>query len=547
MIPKRDELLAVAATFAFGEEPDARLHDKYDTWIHQVDDLVVQFVLVGAQGASHMTLATSTAINDLDPDVLVCLGTAAGREGSIDYVDVVLATRVLDASEWRARPGGELQPQWDDAHAPTEDALADIDDCVKSDAFRDSFTSHFANGTTSLSDQSIASLAIVDPKVVDAWTATTPFLHQDRKFLKKLWNIHARLRAADMETSGFIHACQDGPRVRPWFVIRSISDYGTPESKRDELRPLAGVAAAAACRALIEKGLRRSHPLRVNPRELNKSGLSEANYLSQMTISEYLAEEIPIQFGLTLDPKTLMTELSVYDLAALVRPGSDLESARSALDGVRERYFTKKYINYEDQSDVRNFTGGAWTQDVASACRYLGVQPEASDVIYVGIGTGRDVPQVLPAFSSLTGVDLSLSMLHRAKELTPQLNIQQGCAETLARIEDDSFDLYLSLRTFQSSLFDTGAALRQAVRVLRPGGSIILSIPGGFVDRDANGELRFIPGLHLPGSNFIDRARPRRIADRLLTQMDNLLFERVGHHQQGGDYYVYGRRPGRRP
>jgi ubiquinone/menaquinone biosynthesis C-methylase UbiE len=149
---------------------------------------------------------------------------------------------------------------------------------------------------------------------------------------------------------------------------------------------------------------------------------------------------------------------------------------------------------------------------------------------------------VCPEFKSLTGVDLSATMLARAKQVQPEMTAVRDRAEGLAGIADESLDLYLSLRTYQSSLFDIAAALRQAHRVLRDGGGVVLSIPGGFLDRTADDELRVVRGLLVPGSEVVDRGLPRRIAARIVAQLENLMFERIGFNQGDTDLYVYARK-----
>jgi ubiquinone/menaquinone biosynthesis C-methylase UbiE len=215
------------------------------------------------------------------------------------------------------------------------------------------------------------------------------------------------------------------------------------------------------------------------------------------------------------------------------------------LQDIRRKYFTQKYLDYDDEADVRSVIGDTWADDVSEAYAFLGCDVSKCDVLYVGVGTGRDLMLVCPSFRSLKGVDLSREMLDRAVERQRALIPVVDTAEELRHIDDESTDLYLSLRVYQSSLLDTHAALRQAIRVLRPGGSLVLSIPGGYVDRASDGELQVVPGLLGAGSSVADRNQPRRIATSVLEQLENLTFERIGFHQRGTDIYVYARKRAR--
>ena len=231
--------------------------------------------------------------------------------------------------------------------------------------------------------------------------------------------------------------------------------------------------------------------------------------------------------------------MTIYDLAALC--GSS-EKTGLILNEMRERYFTLKYSEYDDEADVRRLTGSAWAEEVMDIYEYLGIRLSNADILYVGVGNGRDLPQVCPKFNSLTCIDLSEQMLKQAAHIQPDLTHARDSAETLTSIADDSADLYLSLRAYQSSLFDIPSALRQLYRVLRTNGGFVISIPGGFLDR-SGGELRYVPGLLVPGSSkSVDRARPRRFAHEILKHLDKMTFRRVGFHQRGGDVYVYGRK-----
>lgn len=539
LIPKRDELRSAAAVFDIdAETPERLVDDKYESWSTTVANLQVQLVLADTQGNAKVALATSSALSDLDPAVAFCIGTAAGREGTISYANVVLATGVLDATEWRAKDG-QMESQWDSKFDPTPDVVHDIDRFIKTDTWREVAARQYVDALGKLDLKADLDFISKWPTVKDAWTVTTTFLHEDPGILASVWTLNSRLRAIDMETAGFVNACTTPARQRPWIVVRAISDYGTKESKRDDARPAAGAAAAVIAHTFIEHGLQRAHPLRLAPMHPPEPVLSEGNFFSRLTMSDFLSEEIPKRFGVPFDEGAISRELTINDLAVLCGSGEDV---LGILDELRESYFATKYGNYDDDADVRRLTGPTWADEVADTYEYLGIALGQADILYVGVGTGRDLPLVCPEFKSLTGVDLSSKMLGTAAKLQPQLKPVRARAETLSSIPDGSADLYLSLRTFQSSLFDIPAALRQAFRVLRAGGGLVLSIPGGFLDRSGD-ELRYVPGLLVPGSsNAVDRSLPRRYAQQILTHLDRMAFSQVGFHQREGDVYVYGRK-----
>ncbi|GAB3701894.1 class I SAM-dependent methyltransferase [Mariniluteicoccus flavus] len=98
------------------------------------------------------------------------------------------------------------------------------------------------------------------------------------------------------------------------------------------------------------------------------------------------------------------------------------------------------------------------------------------DVLDVGVGTGANLPH-LPAGVRITGLDQSPAMVEqatrRARELGLDATMRVGDAGVLP-FPDASFDTVLS--TFVLCCVpDEGAALREMVRVLRPGGRLVLA------------------------------------------------------------------------
>ncbi len=105
-------------------------------------------------------------------------------------------------------------------------------------------------------------------------------------------------------------------------------------------------------------------------------------------------------------------------------------------------------------------------------CESLPVRPEVLDI---GCGTG-DMLRILSGLrpdARLTGLDFSLNMLEAAKEncgAIPNLCLLQGNAMRLP-FENDSFD-GISISFALRNMADYGQVLREAVRVLRPGGKL---------------------------------------------------------------------------
>jgi ubiquinone/menaquinone biosynthesis C-methylase UbiE len=99
----------------------------------------------------------------------------------------------------------------------------------------------------------------------------------------------------------------------------------------------------------------------------------------------------------------------------------------------------------------------------------------AGDVLELAVGTGRNL-RYYPEEIRLTGIELSPAMLALARQeaaaLGRHIDLREGDAQALEFPEQsfDSVTCTLSLCTIP----DDRAAMREALRVLRPGGRIIL-------------------------------------------------------------------------
>jgi len=127
---------------------------------------------------------------------------------------------------------------------------------------------------------------------------------------------------------------------------------------------------------------------------------------------------------------------------------------------------------------------------VADYC--VGRLPEGSSrAIDVGCGTGHLLLALQERTGSrldLAGMDFSNRAIARTRALVPTATLQQADIFSIPW-PDDSFDLVLSMETLEH-LRTPDAALAQLVRVCKPGGSIVLTVPNGEVD-DWEGHFSF--------------------------------------------------------
>jgi ubiquinone/menaquinone biosynthesis C-methylase UbiE len=108
------------------------------------------------------------------------------------------------------------------------------------------------------------------------------------------------------------------------------------------------------------------------------------------------------------------------------------------------------------------------------AMEVLDLQP-GERVLLVGVGTGADLP-LLPAGVQAVGVDLSPSMLARARTKLPlsgrEVTLIQGDAQKLL-VEEGTFDAVI-FHLILSVVPNGAACLRESLRALKPGGRAVV-------------------------------------------------------------------------
>lgn len=133
-----------------------------------------------------------------------------------------------------------------------------------------------------------------------------------------------------------------------------------------------------------------------------------------------------------------------------------------------QRYWDRKSTTYDKEM-------GVWDRRLFGDSRQWACSQAAGEVLEVAVGTGLNLP-FYPDHGTLTGLDLSEQMLDlarsRARQLGREVTLKQGTAHALP-FADASFDTVMC--TFGlCAIPDHDAAIDEMVRVLRPGGRLIL-------------------------------------------------------------------------
>ena len=134
--------------------------------------------------------------------------------------------------------------------------------------------------------------------------------------------------------------------------------------------------------------------------------------------------------------------------------------------------------------DIGEFmaSGEAQVQGVLGETERLAICSDRVAALDFGCGIGRLTAPLSRHFERAMGVDISPTMLDKARELHADIDnceFRLNESDDLSWIEDRSFDLVLSLLVLQHmdtvQMMET--FLREFVRVLKPGGALVFQIP----------------------------------------------------------------------
>ena len=185
-----------------------------------------------------------------------------------------------------------------------------------------------------------------------------------------------------------------------------------------------------------------------------------------------------------------------------------------------------------------------------SPVRFLHDEPAGRRVLDLGCGHGRNVPFLLSLGSDLTGLEVSPLLVDQLTRTFPTARFVTGTAAHLP-LPDDVFDVVLacnSIYYLDADAPELGHHLAECARVLRPGGTLVVSLLGerhsllARADEGPNGTVR-IHGDHLGARDGV-LVRPFRDGDdqALLRPFEVVrhgeIVERVDDDVRHLDYFV---------
>lgn len=544
LVPKRDELHGLE--LALGHElgtPDYELPiSQKAVYMTNIADLSTAIVLLDDQGSETARDITGEILRELDPSLLFNLGTAMGNPDRVSMASVAVSEHVYNLSETKVDRGRvRFRPRHHEIPGKIRREFGNFINRMSRDRLRNALRG----------DRAPSRIALMDfPDGLDWEKVVVSLEHMtggttlvlDPRYVRQLWNHDDRYATYDMESGGFAEAARRRDGLM-WLVIRGVSDYGTKETKLEDMRVLAAYEAALVFRWFIEEGLSECHPRTLRIPESPARELSHGQFYTRFDSLSFVKREMRQRLGVNIDELDLERDITLNDLAAIAAGiGVSPASSLPVLQQIREDYFTEKYLTYTYDSDIRGMVPG-WAREFGDIIAELSIDIDNSSILDVGVGNGLELSPLFGRSAMVLGADVSREMLRAAEQRYPSLRTVYEAAEDLPSVETGSIDLYVSLRTWVSRLFDVAQATREAFRVLRPGGHIIISVPNGYADEYGSGK-GIVRGMLVPGSDrIVDRREPRRLMGLIMNQLETIGFENVSLSGRRTDIYIWARRP----
>ena len=521
---------ALLATFGLKpfSEPDQIVND-IRIWHTQLiektgSSLNIALTCLGDTGIAASIIGTQKILKAIKTKSIYLVGTAAGREDRTSICDVVVSSDgiMYYESGYAGDSGIGNRPKY---HYPNPSTKKEVEFFYTSRMNTLGWGNEYRSITQEYR-QYDSSLILPDwePRIHFNMIASGEKLLQ-RDTLESICQYNDLIRAGEMEGYGFATVCKE--LGIDWLVVRGISDFGT----REDRGKWATAATIMACSFLKIYCAQTAIPERLE--EQNIYVIEKIPDIMRQILKEQSIDITPVKFVL---------DFTISDLEHICHiryPGRSLQEIKKIVREARATAFEHKYADRTEQDDERYTDIKRWEAEFQSLLSDLDILDiNTKKVINIGIGNGLEAKGLFDKIEEFIGVDISRKALEKSKKCYPKMKPLINDAEDLCDIESDSQDVYISLRTYQSTLFDIKTALLEAYRILKLGGTILISIPYVFVEENG----RVVKGLLIPETDEIDPDLPYDLIDRIRKMLNRLNFDAIGIRTGMVELYVYGKR-----
>lgn len=241
--------------------------------------------------------------------------------------------------------------------------------------------------------------------------------------------------------------------------------------------------------------------------------------------------------GFVISKSELDSNKQIDELTTFIanKYGLKSQDASNLVNTVMSESFDEKYSSYNYSDDARSLNID-WKENFVSVYNKVITSPiDNRKVLDVGVGSGNEAIALFSSCKNITFVDIAKNGLKKIKEQIPNSSVVLSRAENLSFLSNNSYDLYVSLRTYNSSFFDIKQAISEAHRVLKHDAIIIISIANGFLCPE---QKCIIPGLLIPGTEFVDIYRGFNMIKDLSVEFLKEGFESIQIFPTNAEIYI---------
>lgn len=259
--------------------------------------------------------------------------------------------------------------------------------------------------------------------------------------------------------------------------------------------------------------------------------------------------------GLELSDDFTFDAEGVSDAAWLVSqiyPAIPLETAKQYAWEARAYVNNVKYGESVDKANDERHIGGidVWNGEIRGLFEKYGVVPRDQDLLVVGLGAGFEGVGIYDSFRSFVGTDISRTAIEKARGVfrtADSIQLTASPAEWLPQIARNK-DVYVSLKTYQSSFFDIERASAECSNALKPGGLAIISIPRGYLvsNKRVFGLSRTVYDYHAARESgaykLPDKQYVFELMSRIALALSRRLFTDIKIETGEYEYYLFARK-----
>ncbi|MBN9344440.1 MAG: methyltransferase domain-containing protein [Holosporales bacterium] len=271
----------------------------------------------------------------------------------------------------------------------------------------------------------------------------------------------------------------------------------------------------------------------------SKQSIKYSPYYSENRISDLVIGKLKSK-GFIIFKDEINAHKNRSALASLIcdKYGIKYSKAINAVNNAISEAFNSKYEGYNYSNDLRSLELD-WKENFMSLYRNLSTRPLSTiNILNIGVASGHEAISLFSDCRHITFVDIAEDGLKKIKNQIPLSKVIISSASDLSSIPDNSQDLYVSLRTYNSSFFEIREAILEALRVLNLNAIIIISVANGFLCPE---QPCIIPGLIVPGTKFVDIYRGMDTAKLIQAEFIQAGFKDIQIFSTNTEIYVSAR------